>query len=143
MDRKQKQQGKRKVGEPTIDQFHTILQQLCPNQNVELTEKAVAGLRQAYIAHLQQVASSLAQWDSLKDEQIVVDALASIHHSDVVAEHKWIQQAQSLLTSQQTKRPEKVQRKRRPAITAEMQAEQERLLKKSKETVLDQQQQNK
>jgi uncharacterized protein related to proFAR isomerase len=140
MDRKQKQQGKRKVGEPTIDQFHTLLQQLCPeNQNVEFTEKAVAGLRQVYIAHLQQVASSLTQWDSLKDEQKVVNALASIHHSDV-AEPKWIQQAQNLLSSQQTKRPAKVQRKRRPAITAEMQAEQERLLKKSKQTVMDQQQ---
>jgi hypothetical protein len=46
MDRKQKQQGKRKVGEPTIDQFHSILQQLCPkNQTVEFTEKAMAGLR--------------------------------------------------------------------------------------------------
>jgi hypothetical protein len=33
-----------------------------------------------------------------------------------------------------------VQRKRRPRITAEMQAEQERLLKKSMQTVLDQQQ---
>jgi uncharacterized protein related to proFAR isomerase len=62
MDWKQKQQGKQKVGEPTIDQFHSILQQLClKNQTVELTKKAVAGLRQVYIAHLQQVASSLTK----------------------------------------------------------------------------------
>jgi hypothetical protein len=151
-----------------MDQFHTILQQLSRQSSsaaaasagdthahdddddddddikntLKFTESAVAGLRQAYFAYMQQVASSLTEWDDLKkDNHKIVEALGI----DDPEFEKWTQQAQELVVASQQEeeqqetakgRPKKQRKRRRGAITAEMEAEQERLLKQSKATVL-------
>jgi hypothetical protein len=145
MDAKRKRGG-RKVGGPTLDEFHIILQQLQgPDKKIKFTDSAVVGLRQAYFVFMQQVASSLSQWDSLKDESAVVEALGMNNTSDF---EQWTQQAQELLSKKQanTKPPAK-RKKKRPRLSAaeqeRLEAEQNRLLQQSKQTVLDQQQQQK
>ena len=133
---------------PTCDEFHDILKQLAPNQT--FTKGSVQLLRTAYFSYLDQVASTLVQHDKVtsKDDGIITTA-CSVNNTPEFVE--WIQEAQTLLLSQKQTpnaagamtrgshpKPTKASKKR-ATITAEMEAEQERLLRKSKDVMTERQ----
>jgi hypothetical protein len=145
----------RSLGAPSLDEFHGYLQALFSSTSddvdiphVQFTEGAVVGLRQAYWTYLQQVASNLVEHDSLDDLDVVVQALnLDESTADIVA------QAQELLAvsskssaavattkgSASTFAYAKKKHKRQK-ISADMEAEQERLLQQSKASVVRSQQ---
>ena len=131
------------VGVPSLDQFHDILRQL-PERKVKFTRSAVVGLRLIYHTYMQKVAASLTKWDSLNgDDSKIVKALEMDNADDF---QQITRHAQELLVTSnknhaQTKPPSKKSRKRRRIkITADMEADQERLLKQSRRTMIRQQQ---
>jgi hypothetical protein len=153
----QSNEGKkqRSLAAPSLVEFHGYLQALFPpasddddNPVVRFTEGAVMGLRQAYWTYLQHVASSLVAHDSLDDQDAVVQALAIDESmADIVA------QAQELLSSSskdiaavainkaRTSTSTYAKKKqKRQKISPQMEAEQERLLQLSKESVVRSQQ---
>jgi hypothetical protein len=118
---------KRKGGFPTIDQFHSIVERISPG--TKFTKSAVEGLRETYLAYTRQVGSSLTQWDSLKEEEKIVEAL---HLSPIFEEY--VGEAQSLLLETTAPQPQAKKRRKRK-LTAADAAEQERLLEQSKKAV--------
>jgi hypothetical protein len=150
----------RSFGAPSLDEFHGYLQALFPptlkddeTPIVQFTEGAVVGLRQAYWTYLQHVASNLVEHDSLDDVNIVVQALTLNKGTANI-----VSQAQELLAvdanhqdtisattkaraSTSTSVYAKKKKQKRQKISADMEAEQERLLQKSKASVVRSQQQ--
>lgn len=117
----------RKRGYPTIDQFHSIVERISPG--TKFSKSAVEGLRETYLAYTRQVGSSLTQWDSLKEDKKIVEAL---HLSPIFEEY--VGEAQSLLLEMIAPKP-KAKRQRKRKLTAADAVEQERLLEQSKKAV--------
>jgi hypothetical protein len=123
---------KRKVGKdkPTIDEFHLILKQLTPNQ--KFTTASVEVLRTAYFSYLREVASSLVEHDKITDHDDIVSKACSLDNSSDF--QRWTEEGILLLKASNdrapTVRPKPKLAKKQ--ITADMEAEQERLLNKSK-----------
>ena len=115
-----------------------------PTQNVQFTKGAVLGLKRAYETYLTAVASNLAQHDSLNDEQVVAECLSLNNNPDMAA---LVQQAQAYLANSSANDAEEDDRKmpaskskrkrlQKQKITADMEAEQERLFQQSKAAVM-------
>lgn len=107
-----------------MDQFHAILAKLSPG--TKFTKSAVDGLRESYLEYTRKVASSLTQWDSLKEAEKIVEALLV---SPIFKEY--IDEAQPLLLGMAEQKP-KAKKRRKRKLTAADAEEQERLLENSK-----------
>lgn len=119
MDKKRKLSG----GYPSVDQFHSILQQISPQ--TKFTKGAIEGLRETYVAFMQSVASSLVRWDSLKEEEKIMEAL-NLNPTF----QEFSTEAKELLDdSSPTTKPSKKRKKQ--TLTAQDAHEQERLLEQS------------
>ncbi|KAG7344006.1 hypothetical protein IV203_022014 [Nitzschia inconspicua] len=138
---------KRALAVPTLDEFHRNLQTLFSSDDgsyLQFTEGAVTGLRQSYWTYLQQVATNLAHYDSLDDLEVVAQSLninsgmAGIvaHAQDLVAQNKANNKKRISKGQITTHTKRKVKKQK---ITADMEAEQERLFQQSKKSVLQQQ----
>jgi hypothetical protein len=129
--KKKRQGGKDK---PTIDEFHQILKQLTPNQ--KFTAASVDVLRTAYFSYLREVASSLVEYDKVTDNDDLVATACSLENSSEF--RRWTEEGMVLLKSSHerasTSHPK--QKRAKKQVTAEMEAEQERLLEKSKEAMV-------
>jgi hypothetical protein len=112
---------------PTVNQFHSILKLI--SSDSKFTKSAVEALRKIYLSYMQQVASSLTQWDSLKEKEKFVEALGvNPTFKEYVNKAKLM-----LCESSVHKTPPKKKRRIKRKLTAEDAAEQERLLAQSKE----------
>lgn len=117
---------KRKGGYPTIDQFHSILEQISPGE--KFSKSAIDGFREVYLTYLREVGVTLTQWDSLKEEEKIVEALSvNPMFGELVG------QAKKLLSKSNSaaQKPAARKRKKRKLTEADA-AEQERLLAQSK-----------
>lgn len=145
----------RSLGAPTLDEFHGYLKALFPLTSeddgtlfVQFTEGAVVGLRQAYWTYLQHVASNLVEHDSLDDLDVVVQALTlDKSMADIVAQAQELLAANSQKTASASTTKTRAstcaytqKKHKRQKISADMEAEQERLLQQSKASVVRSQQ---
>lgn len=143
---------KRTLAVPSVEEFHGNLQSLFPlvstdgPPTVQFTEGAVVGLRQAYWTFLQHVAGNLAEHDSLDDMEQVAEALTL--NDGIVG---IVEQAQQMVTKMASQGKGKSavnktttkKKLKRQKITADMEAQQEKLLQQSKASVLQQSQEKK
>lgn len=114
---------------PTVDQFHSILKKISPEST--FTKGSVEGLREIYLAYMQQVASSLTQWDTLKEEEKIIEALAVNPTFN-----EYVQKAKAQLKSAaSSQKPPPKKKRRKKKLTEKDAAEQERLLLQSKQTM--------
>ena len=119
---------KRKGGYPTVDQFHSILEKISPGKT--FSKGAIEGFREVYLTYLREVGSSLTQWDSLKEEDKIVEALSVNPMLGEFAAEAKILLSKSNTTEQ---KPAAKKRKKRKLTEADA-AEQERLLAQSKKS---------
>ena len=120
----------RKACYPTIDQFHSILEKVSPG--TKFSKSAIEGFREVYLQFLGQVGESLTQWDSLKEEEKIVEAL-SVNPLFV----EYVDEAKGLLSKPKPacQKPAAKKRKKRKLPTEADAAEQERLLAQSKKNL--------
>ena len=114
---------------PTIDEFHQILRQLTPNHR--FTAASVDVLRTVYFSYLGEIASSLVKYDKISNDDGIIAKACSLEESTEF--QKWTDEAISLLKgSDSGASAVRPKQKRKAQITAAMEAEQDRLLEKSK-----------
>jgi hypothetical protein len=129
---------KRGIDRPTLDEFHEIVKQLAPGQ--KFTKAAVESFRTAYFRYLSLVASSLVLHDKVVESDGIVSDACMLDKNPVVV--GWEKVAQNLLQAKKgiTSTANSRSKAKRPKqITAEMEVEQERLLKKSMDALKDRQ----
>lgn len=131
--------AKRKKSASTLslDQFHTALQTLAPHRR--FTKDAVIALRECHASFLREVAGQLVEHDRL-DLNSVAQA-CSLGGTPAFVE--WTQEAQALLEQEAAQNPKPKKKAKKGGITAEMEAQQEELLQKSKAAMIQQQKQQK
>lgn len=126
---------------PTLDEFHTILQTLAPHQG--FTKDSVELLRTAYFSYLREVGSVLVQHDKITHGDGIVETACTLNNTPMFV--GWVRQAEEMLllkgstqtTTTTTQSKHKLSKKR--IVTAEMEAAQELLLKKSKDGMAERQ----
>ena len=115
---------------PTFDEFHQIVTKMASGQ--KFTKAAIEAFRLVYFSYLDHVAVELEQHDKVSENDGVVLRACQVNSSPQFS--AWADLAQSLLQEKghkisSTKSSSRT--KRAKQVTAEMEAEQERLLKKS------------
>jgi hypothetical protein len=142
-------QKRNHTGWPSPAQFHEILKQIAPSaaddddddessSSMTFTEAAVMGLRSTFINYLDMVGSSLTEHDSLKEEELVVNALTINNNPQFEG---FVRQAKEIITTTMKQKSatapakKRGKRKQKIKITPEMEAEQDRMLQKSKEAM--------
>ncbi len=128
---------KRKSGSdrPTLDEFHAILKQLAPNQ--AFTNDSVDLLRTAYFSYLREVASTLVQHDKITNDDGILAKACGLDSTPEFM--RWVREAEELLKSSTNaaSHPKQNKRSKKLAVTAEMEAQQELLFKKSKDVMAE------
>lgn len=141
---------KRKGGndKPTIDEFHQILKQLTPHH--KFTAASVDVLRTAYFSYLREVASSLVEHDKINDNDGLVAKACSLENNSSSEFRRWTEESMALLKKEASSSEDRASTMARPKpkrakkqVTAEMEAEQERLLEKSKAAMVQRQENKK
>lgn len=130
--------GKRKFsgGYPSVDQFYSILQKISPQ--TKFTESAIKGLREIYLAYIREVSSSLAQWDSLKEEDKIIDSLnVNLLFEEFTTKAKELLRKNSTNSNSSSNYNKPTKKRKKQKLTAEDAAEQERLLEQSKKYLQD------
>lgn len=132
--------GKRSNDRPTLDEFHQLVTTLSPDQ--PFTKAAIEAFRAAYFFYLDEVAFSLVQHDKVSEKDEIVLKACQRNGEDKLF-LGWANQAQDILLKKKSHggpaTGSKSKGKRRKKMTAEMEAEQERLLKVSMDAMKDRQ----
>jgi hypothetical protein len=121
---------KRSNDRPTLDEFHHILKQVAPDQ--KFTKAAVESLRHIYFSFLGEIASSLVRLDKVLENDGTVSKACGLGGNSLFI--AWQQEGHQLLQAKKNSSFTSLRRskpKLPKQVTQEMEAEQERLIKKS------------
>jgi hypothetical protein len=123
---------------PTLDDFHQIVKQLAHDQ--KFTKAAVESFRHVFFSYLHEIALSLVEHDKVSESDGNVSKACVLDDSPLFV--TWEKEARDLLQAKRnssTSTDRRSKPKRPKQVTEEMEAEQERLLKKSMDTLKEQQ----
>jgi len=123
---------KRSNDRPTLDEFHQIVKQVAPDQ--KFTKAALESFRHIYFCFLAEIASSLVRHDKVIESDGIVSKACGLGDNPLFI--AWEREGHQLLKAKKDGNGNvtsgRRSKQRLPKqITQEMEAEQERLLKKS------------
>ena len=130
---------KRSNDRPTLDEFYQIVKQVAPDQ--KFTKAAVEAFRHVYFCFLAEIASSLVHHDKVLESDGIVSKACGLGDNPLFI--AWEREGHQLLKAKKDGNVTLGRRRGKPRlpkqVTKEMEAEQERLLKKSMDAHKDRQ----
>jgi len=123
---------------PTLHEFHQVVKQLAPSQ--AFTKASIESLRNVYFTFLSEVTSSLVEHDKIVEGDGIVSKACTLGDRPLFV--AWEEEARTLLTvkrKEETNTNGTTERRKKSKLSKQtiqdMEMEQERLLRKSVDTL--------